>query len=293
MKHMTVWMMLAIAAGGTAASLQARAQGTPLSPSTAAPTQTLPAPPGPGVSPRIDAIRKSGYLRVGVQPIDPWLTKNTSGGGEPWSGPAWLLAKTYAGLLGVKLQEVPTSNDTKVTLLGANQADISISGIAESPERLQVVDFIIYSVNSTCMIYKKNNPKFANVHTIEDLNSPEFDIVYSIGSHDEPYQRERFPKAHVRGVTRNLDEVLSGHADTTSGNRLDVGRMLKHVPGIAALPAENNCQGSQEQASQMGMAIDKATDPGQKAFLDWLRAVKDVMQPQLTAEEESSTARMK
>jgi polar amino acid transport system substrate-binding protein len=254
--------------------------------------QQYPPVPPPGVSARIDTIKKSGVLRVGVQPIDPWLTKNTTGQGEPWSGPAWTLAKKYAELLGVKLQEVPTSNDTKVTLLAANQADISISAVAVSPERLQVADFIIYSHNSTCMIYLKNNPKFANVHSIEDLNNPKFDLVYSIGAHDGPYLRERFPKAHVRGVTRNTDEVLSGHADATTDNRLDVGRMLRHMPFLAALPADNDCQNSTEQSSEMGMVVAKASTPGQQAFLDWLRAVKDVMQPQLTADEQASAAKM-
>jgi polar amino acid transport system substrate-binding protein len=255
---------------------------------SAALADDIPAAPAKGVSPRVDAIRASGVLRVGVQPIDPWLTQNTTGTGEPWSGPAWMLAKKYADLLGVKLQEVPTSNDTKVTLLGANQADISISAMGVSPERLQVVDFVVYSHNSTCMIYKKSNPKFKNVKTLEDLNSPEFDIVFGIGSHDEPYQRERFPKAKIRGVTNIVDEVVSGHADTTSYNRLEAGRMLRKMPEMAALPAENNCQGSTEQSSDMGMAVAK----GQTAFIDWLRAVQTAIQADLTAEEMRSAAKM-
>ena len=45
-------------------------------------------PPAPGVSPRVDAIRKAGVLRVGVLANAPWLVENTTGGGEKWSGPA-------------------------------------------------------------------------------------------------------------------------------------------------------------------------------------------------------------
>ena len=38
------------------------------------------------MSPRIDAIRKAGVLRVGVLANLPWLAENTkSDGGEPWS----------------------------------------------------------------------------------------------------------------------------------------------------------------------------------------------------------------
>jgi polar amino acid transport system substrate-binding protein len=157
-----------------------------------------------------------------------------------------------------------------------------------SPERLQVVDFVVYSHNSTCMIYKKDNPKFANVHSLTDLNDPKFDIVYGIGSHDQPYLESRFPKAHIRGVSNIVDEVVSDHADTTSYNRLEAGRMLRNMPEMAALPAANSCQDSTEQSSDMGMVIAK----GQPIFLTWLNKVKDLMQPQLTVEEKRIAATM-
>src|SRR5713226_10101064 len=74
--------------------------------------------PAPGASPRIDAIRKAGVLRVGVLANLPWLAENTkSDGGEPWSGPAWILSKEYARLLGVKLEPVLVSHETKVPVL--------------------------------------------------------------------------------------------------------------------------------------------------------------------------------
>src|SRR5579863_176103 len=67
--------------------------------------------PAPGVSPRIDAIRKAGVLRVGVLANAPWLIENTTGGGEHWSGPAWVLAEEYAKRLGVKLDPVLVSHE--------------------------------------------------------------------------------------------------------------------------------------------------------------------------------------
>jgi len=36
-------------------------------------------PPAPGASPRVDAIRKAGVLRVGVVNNPPWLAQNTAG----------------------------------------------------------------------------------------------------------------------------------------------------------------------------------------------------------------------
>src|SRR5581483_8711065 len=80
--------------------------------------------PAPGKSPRVDAIRKAGALRVGVLANAPWLVENTTGSGEHWSGPAWALAKEYADRLGVKLQPILVSHETKVPVLAANQVDI-------------------------------------------------------------------------------------------------------------------------------------------------------------------------
>lgn len=54
--------------------------------------------PAPGQSPRVDAIRKVGELRVGVLQNAPWLIQDVSGKtGEAWSGPAWLLARSMRG----------------------------------------------------------------------------------------------------------------------------------------------------------------------------------------------------
>src|SRR5437762_7576344 len=84
--------------------------------------------PAPGVSPRIDSIKKAGVLRVGVLANAPWLVENTSGGsGDAWSGPAWMLAQEYAKRLGVKLEAVAVSHETKVPVLASNQVDISVT----------------------------------------------------------------------------------------------------------------------------------------------------------------------
>ena len=94
-----------------------------------------PAPPAPGASARVDAIRKTGVLRVAVLANAPWLVENTTGSGETWSGPAWTLASEYARLLGVKLEPVLVSHETKVPVLAANQVDLTITPLAETPER--------------------------------------------------------------------------------------------------------------------------------------------------------------
>src|SRR5437667_10341406 len=156
--------------------------------------------PAPGASPRIDAIKKAGVLRVGVLANAPWLVENTSGQGEAWSGPAWLLAQEYAKRLNVKLDAIPVSHETKVPVLASNQVDISVTPLAETAERLKVVDFIIYSNTSVCMFGLSSNPKFSAAQSVDDLNKPDVTIAYYTGGGEEGWVKERFPKAHLRGV---------------------------------------------------------------------------------------------
>ena len=241
--------------------------------------------PTSGTSPRIDAIKKAGALRVGVLANAPWLVENTSGKGEAWSGPAWMLAKEYAKRLGVKLEAVPVSHETKVPVLASNQVDISVTPLAETPDRLKVVDFIIYSSTSVCMYGLKSNPKFANAKSVGDLDRPDVTIAYYTGGGEESWVKERFPKAQLRGVAGSgvspVEEVMAKRADAVPINRVPWVAMGRKLKQLAVLPKENNCQNSTEKAAPVGMAIDKNQD----AFLKWARAVEKEIEPQLKKDE--------
>jgi polar amino acid transport system substrate-binding protein len=261
-------VMLALLAGGAAAAAMA---DVPV--------------PAPGTSPRIDAIRKAGVLRVGVLANAPWLVENTSGTGEPWSGPAWMLAQEYAKRLGVKLDAVPVSHETKVPVLASNQVDISVTPLAETPERLKVVDFIIYSSTSVCMFGLASNPKFAAAKSVDDLNRPDITIAYYTGGGEEGWVKERFARAKLRGVagsgTAPVEEITARRADAAPINRVPWVAMGRKLKQLAVLPRENNCQDSKEKAAPVGMAVDK----NQPAFLQWARAVEKEIEPRLKADE--------
>jgi len=249
--------------------------------------------PAPGTSPRVDAIKKAGVLRVGVLANAPWLVENTSGQGEAWSGPAWLLAKEYAKRLNVKLDAVPVSHETKVPVLASNQVDISVTPLAETPERLKVVDFVIYSTTSVCMFGLASNAKFANAKSVDELNKPDVTIAYYTGGGEEGWVKERFPKAQLRGVagsgTAPVEEVMAKRADAAPINRVPWVAMGRKLKQLAVLPKENNCQDSKEKAAPVGMAVDK----GQTAFLAWARAVEKEIEPQLRKDESRVVETMK
>lgn len=244
--------------------------------------------PAPGASPRIDAIKKAGVLRVGVLSNSPWLVENTTGGtGETWDGPAWMLTKEYARLLGVKIQPVLVSHETKVPVLASNQVDMSITPLGETPERLKVVDFVLYSATSVCLFGRADNPKIANATSVSDLNKPDVTIAYFIGGAEENWVKQRFPLAQLRGVTSSgsaapVEEIMAKRADAAPINRVPWVALGKKVKGLGALPKANNCQDSTEKASPVGLAVDK----NQPAYLDWLRTVAKQMGPKLAADEQ-------
>src|SRR6476659_9652993 len=241
--------------------------------------------PAPGTSPRVDAVKKAGVLRVGVLANAPWLVENTSGQGEAWSGPAWLLAQEYAKRLNVKLQAVPVSHETKVPVLASNQVDISVTPLSVKHDRLKVVDFIIYSSTSVCMYGLASNPKFASAKSVDDLNRPDITISYYTGGGEEGWVKERFPKAQLRGVAGSgvspVEEVMAKRADAVPINRVPWVAMGRKLKQLAVLPKGNNCQDSTEKAAPVGMAIDKNQD----GFLQWARAVEKEMEPQLKKDE--------
>ena len=251
----------------------------------ASPAQADVAVPAPGTSSRIDAIKKSGTLRVGVLANAPWLVENTTGQGDPWSGPAWLLAKEYAKRLNVKLEPVPVSHETKVPVLASNQVDISVTPLAETADRLKVVDFVIYSATSVCMFGMASNPKFAAAKSVDDLNQPGITIAYYTGGGEEGWVKERFPKAQLRGVAGSgvapVEEVLANRADAVPINRVPWVAMGRKLKQLAVLPKDNNCQNSTEKAAPVGMAVDK----NQAAFLAWARAVEKEIETQLKTDE--------
>jgi polar amino acid transport system substrate-binding protein len=249
--------------------------------------------PTPGASPRVDAIKKSGTLRVAVLANAPWLIENTKGTGEKWSGPAWTLASEYAKRLGVNLDPVLVSHETKVPVLAANQVDMTITPLAETPERDAVVDFVLYSNTSVCMFGRADNPRFAAAKTVDDLNTPEMTIAYFIGGGEEGWVKQRFAKAKLLGVSNSgatapLEDIMAKRADAAPINRVPWVAMNNKVKGLAVLPSASNCQDSTEKAQPVGLAIDK----GQPAFLDWLRTVEKSVHAKLETDEQAVIATM-
>src|SRR5437867_13344572 len=111
-----------------------------------------------------------------------------------------MLAHHYAKRLGVKHKAMPVNHETKVPVRASNQVDISVTPLAETVDRLKVVDFVIYSATSVCMFGLASNPKFAAAKSVDDLNQPGITVAYYTGGGEEGWVKERFPKAQLRGA---------------------------------------------------------------------------------------------
>jgi len=242
--------------------------------------------PAPGQSPKIDAIKQRGVLKVAAIGEFPWLPENTSGSGPQFSGPAWVLAEEYAKRLGVKLEVVPVSHETKVPILATGEADISIAPLSVTPKRQEVANFVVYSHSSLCMFGLADNPKLKDAKTVDDLNREDITIAYFTGTPPETWAPTRFPKAKLKGVTGSganapIEEIMAKRADIASIDNVAWPQLQKQVPGLVSFPKGDECLQSKEMATEVGLAVDKKDT----VFHDWLQSVYEEIKDKVTAEE--------
>ena len=242
--------------------------------------------PDPAASPTVAKIKERGALRVAAIGEFPWLPENTTGSGPQFSGPAWMLAEEYASRLGVPLEVVAVSHETKVPILATGDADITIAPLAVTPKRQEVVDFIVYSRSSICFFGKADNPKLQAVKDVDGLNSAEITMAFFSGTPPEAWAPGRFPQMQLRAVAGSganapVEEIMSGRADIAPIDNVAWPQLEKQVPGLTVFPAGDGCLQSTEMATEVGMAVDKKDT----AFRDWLLAVYGEVAAKITAEE--------
>src|ERR1700686_4939094 len=156
--------------------------------------------PAPGTSKKVDEIKARGVLRAAAIGEFPWLPENTSGSGPQFSGPAWILANSIAERLGVKLEIVAVSHETKVPILASGQADITIAPLTITPAREKVVDFVPYSGSSLCFFGLASNPKLEKAKSVDDLDTADVTMAYFTGTPPETWAPTRFHKLKYRAV---------------------------------------------------------------------------------------------
>jgi polar amino acid transport system substrate-binding protein len=242
--------------------------------------------PAAGASKTIDAIKKNGVLRAAAIGEFPWLPENTTGSGPQFSGPAWVLAEEYAKRLGVKLEIVAVSHETKVPILAAGGADISIAPLSVTPKRLEVVNFVVYSKSSLCFFGLADNPKLKDVKTVDGLDKPDITMAYFTGTPPETWAPTRFKQMKLKAVAGSganapVEEILSKRADLAPIDNTAWPQLSRKVPGLTVFPPGDDCLKSNEMPTGVGLAADKADT----VFYAWLQAVYEQVKDQVEAAE--------
>jgi polar amino acid transport system substrate-binding protein len=242
--------------------------------------------PAPGHSATVDKIKERGVLRAAAIGEFPWLPENTTGSGPQFSGPAWVLAEEYANRLGVKIEVVPVSHETKVPILATGDADISIAPLAVTPKRLEVVNFVVYSRSSLCFFGLAENDKLKAAKSVDDLDKDDITFAYFTGTPPETWAPTRFKHLKMKGVTGSganapVEEIVSKRADIASIDNVAWPQLEKQVPGLIVFPQGDDCLKSEEMSTGVGLAVDKKDT----VFHDWLQAVYEEIKDKVEAEE--------
>jgi polar amino acid transport system substrate-binding protein len=239
--------------------------------------------PEAGKSERIDDILKRGTLKVGVTPSFPWLFRNKTGKGDEWRGSSWVLAKAYADALGVKLEAVPVSNETKVPIVVSGGVDMTISSLAETDARKQVVDFVTYSVATFCIFGLNTNAKAAAIKRIDQLDNPDLTFAAYVGTNQANWIPKTFPKAKMRGVTGSgqapVDELLAGRADFVVGDSPLEPIFKNAYKTMFSIPPD--CSKSDVNPVPIGQAVAK----NQPVFVDFLTGVEKKVDAKVKQED--------
>jgi polar amino acid transport system substrate-binding protein len=155
-----------------------------------------------------------------------------------------------------------------------------------TPQRLEVVNFVVYSRSSLCFFGLASNPKLQDVQSVDNLNRDDLTMAYFTGTPPEAWAPTRFPEVEFRAVSGSganapVEEVMSKRADFAPIDNVAWPQLDKQVPGLVVYPAGDDCLQSNEMATDVGLAVDKKDT----VFRDWLQAVYEETKDKVTAAE--------
>ena len=159
----------------------------------------------------VDRIQRTKVLRIAALPGElPYFSKDLATG--EWKGAAIDFALDIAKAFDAKLEYVESTYGGSVLDLQANKIDLAFA-LAATPQRALAISFsnpfFVHAYG--CLAKKGFDPK-----TWDDLNKPEINICYDIGSLHETAAKRYAPKAQLTGYKTRDEATLafqSGRAD--------------------------------------------------------------------------------
>jgi polar amino acid transport system substrate-binding protein len=237
--------------------------------------------PPAGASKLIDQIKKNGELRAGTAIGAPGLLQDPGSG--QLVGPAMTIGEAIAKHLGVKFTPVQSNWDVIIAGLQSGRYELAIAPLRSTPQRLEVVDLVPYYSEGLCYSMRKDNPKTANITTIQQLDNPAIQFATVAGSSPEGHIRKSFPLAQKRSIQAPpggdfiTEEVIARRADVASLAASQVKVLHARFPDLRTVPALDDCLKSPDDKVPTGMAILK----GDPAAVKFMTEVVQSIEPQI------------
>ena len=164
----------------------------------------------------LDAIVKSGSLRVGVNPNFPPMS--SYGMTNDIEGFDIDVANRIAQELNVKVELVPTATAQRVAFLSSGRIDIALGALTRTSARARLIDFTV-PLHTEAMSVLTTDKSTAK--SWRDLNDPSVTLVNMRGNLSVELLKERLPLAKTLLVDGNADTVRAlaqGRADAMVEN---------------------------------------------------------------------------
>lgn len=222
-----------------------------------------------------------GTLKIGTADSPPWVLFNPKT--KKYYGPSITLFNAVAKELGQKVEYVDTGYGTAITALQARQFDVIGLPLFNTPERMKVIDFVLWTASGNCYVALKSNTK---VNKYSDFNQPSVTMAVQTGASIQTDFPKKYPKAKVveigaTGAQPVIQEVISGRVDLTDIDAPLVYKYLAAFPQLKSIPDPATCSASPDFPHKIGMGIRKDAP---KEFKAALQKVVNSIRPQLAKE---------
>ena len=165
----------------------------------------------------IEAIKKKGVLKVGMDIFQPWAMKDKNG---KLIGFEIDVATRLAEDIGVKVEFVPTAWSGIIPALLTGKFDVIIGGMGITPKRALQVNFSQpYDYSGMGIVAHKKLA--AGFSSLDDFNKPDVEIAVKLGTTASVAGKKFLPNAKLRmfdSEPQAYQELRNGKVHAVIGN---------------------------------------------------------------------------
>lgn len=165
----------------------------------------------------IEAVKKKGVLKVGMDIFQPWAMKDKNG---KLIGFEIDVATRLAEDMGVKVEFVPTAWSGIIPALLTGKFDVIIGGMGITTQRALQVNFS-QPYDYTGMSIVAHKRLAAGFDSLESFNKPDVEIAVKLGTTAVAAARKYLPKATLRMFDTEpqaYQELRNGKVHAVIGN---------------------------------------------------------------------------